>query len=1091
MSTPVSTTPLPLHRMAIFTPGRQTDEEVKASFIARQAVLDLILDDVRATRAKSIPQHHIIIGQRGMGKTTLLRRLHVALREEPLSQSFIPLGFPEEQYSVDRLSTVFLNCLDALADTLEQENSPEQFINEIDEAVERLRKDRASEELVAQDAEQTLLALSAETGRRPVLLVDNLGLIFQRLKKPELHALRAFLMKAGAPIVIGASAQMLDQDYAAPFYDHFKPHHLARLSYDEMREVLLKLAGHAGNTDIPARLDQERGRLHALHALTGGNPRTTRILFDVFSHGFSQEAYQDLEMLLDWMTPLYKARFEELSPQAQIVVSAIATMWEPVVISRICEATRLQPNQISPQLDRLKKADVIEEVTVDPPDRTGPIPDQRTPRDRTGYQIAERFFNIWFLMRQATRRDKRNLIYLTRFIECLHSTDEREQFAKDILSQSALSKSQKIYALALEQAIQDRHLQLRLHDHVESEFIKAHRQKIEELEDILDLAEIPPHRWEFAELRERLIKAVPKDSPIAPEEFADVILSAPKMVGKRDEIASRALLQDEVQTLVNEAEKNITIIEKNYGKEATQWLCSLLKSGIVIDIHNPEHLSAAILRADSNAKLDLCILVGIRAELMNRISDEAFEAINEAKAPQDNSADFRQWHEWAGQCEHNYGRQHAASVAYERALKLSPENAKIWGSYAAFLMSLGGHDTAAASAYDKAISLGESSLLTLMQYGDFLHARLQQHRKAEVVFKQASELSPKVAWIWLQLGLIQSQHLGKLSEAELSFKAAIQIDPKNSQYWMFLGELLGRLPGREDEAEQAMREASRLEPENEMYMIMLAIFLQDVHGRIGEVETLFRRAVATNPQSIEALSALAVFLKTNPATEKEALDLWFDILEINPGDFSACVALGQWFSQQGDLPKASAFFTRAARHGTLKDEARLACHALLRLQQPEMAKRLITNAEKRFPEEDQTQICIFRSILAAYDENWGQASSLIRGLIERLGDRAMFPKEQQDDWLTLSAALLHYGYGEKLLELLAETGADQKLRPWAEATRALLRGDRKYLRNAPVEVRDSASVLFAQIEARLADLPQETRRWHPASKPIPVRRSKR
>ena len=137
---------------------------------------------------------------------------------------------------------------------------------------------------------------------------------------------------------------------------------------------------------------------------------------------------------------------------------------------------------------------------------------------------------------------------------------------------------------------------------------------------------------------------------------------------------------------------------------------------------------------------------------------------------------------------------------------------------------------------------------------------------------------------------------------------------------------------------------------------------------------------------------------------------------------------------------------------------------------------LIANAEQRFPDDDQTPIHLFRSILAAHDENWGQASALIRGLIERLGDRAMFPKEQQDDWLTLSAALLHYGYGEKLLELLADTGADQKLRPWAEAIRAHLRGDAKYLRNAPVEVRDAAKVLFSEIQAKLSQLPESTRR---------------
>jgi hypothetical protein len=149
---------------------------------------------------------------------------------------------------------------------------------------------------------------------------------------------------------------------------------------------------------------------------------------------------------------------------------------------------------------------------------------------------------------------------------------------------------------------------------------------------------------------------------------------------------------------------------------------------------------------------------------------------------------------------------------------------------------------------------------------------------------------------------------------------------------------------------------------------------------------------------------------------------------------------------------------------------------------PSKARGLINFLIENTPLDKKAELDFAQATVAAAEENWGQASALIRGLIERLGDRAMFPKEQQDDWLTLSTALLHYGYGEKLLELLADTGAEQKLRPWAEAIRAHLRGDAKYLRNAPVEVRDAAKVLFGEIQTKLTQLPESTRRWNsPAS----------
>jgi len=381
----MSATPeiLPLNRMAIFTPGRQTDDELKAAYIARTDLLESILEDIVTTRLGGIPQHHLVIGQRGMGKTTLLGRIAVALREAPHSAHFIPLSFPEEQWTIDRLSALWLNCLDSLADTLERENPNEPLIKTIDEAVKRLRSGNAPEDVFAEAAEKDFLAIAAKTKRRAVLLVDNLDLVFERLNQHELHRLRAFLMKAGAPVLVGVSVYppKATQDYNAPFYEQFKTHYLNRLSLAQMRDVLLRLAERAGNEGIIKRLEENPGRLNALHALTGGNTRTTVILFQIFARGrFSDDAYHDLETLLDWMTPLYKARFEELPAQAQVIVSTLATIWEPATSARVCDRARLENRQVSAQLDRLKKAGIIEEVTVDSEKRTGPIAEGRSPK---------------------------------------------------------------------------------------------------------------------------------------------------------------------------------------------------------------------------------------------------------------------------------------------------------------------------------------------------------------------------------------------------------------------------------------------------------------------------------------------------------------------------------------------------------------------------------------------------------------------------------------------------------------------------------------------------------------------------------------
>ena len=135
---------------------------------------------------------------------------------------------------------------------------------------------------------------------------------------------------------------------------------------------------------------QNPGRIAALHQLTGGNPRTTVLLFHLYAEDFAPTVFGDLEQLLDRVTPLYKARFEELSPQMQVVAGAMANHWDPIAARQLAEATGLVPNQVSPQLDRLQKLGWVEEVEL-------------FGTARAGYQIAERFFNVWFLMRRAHR----------------------------------------------------------------------------------------------------------------------------------------------------------------------------------------------------------------------------------------------------------------------------------------------------------------------------------------------------------------------------------------------------------------------------------------------------------------------------------------------------------------------------------------------------------------------------------------------------------------------------------------------------------------------------------------------------------------
>ena len=400
-----------LSQIGLYNPQRQSAEVTEKLFVARQKQFNSLLEDILEEKEDSIPQHHLIIGQRGMGKTTLLKRLEVELHREQYRCRFIPLLFPEEQYNVPNLTVFWQNCLDALADALEIENYATEMVDRIDRMMAQ-KKEQNAENLY-----KYLMASCRLLHRRPVLLVDNIGLVFNRLNKHEQHTLRALLSENGAPVIIGAGVYFTEDvlHYDAPFYDFFQAHYLKKLSFEEFTELLENLAERTQTgTDITSLMRKETPRLKTLYQFTGGNPRTAVMLFKLLVKGFSADINDDLDALVDEVTPLYKAKFEELPQQQQIIIDAIAMNWDAIPLKELSTATHLENNQLSPQLKRLTDEGWIETTSA-------------YKAKGNAYFISERFFNIWFLMRRSNRRQKRGIHSLSEFLECLYGEERMIQ----------------------------------------------------------------------------------------------------------------------------------------------------------------------------------------------------------------------------------------------------------------------------------------------------------------------------------------------------------------------------------------------------------------------------------------------------------------------------------------------------------------------------------------------------------------------------------------------------------------------------------------------------------------------------------------
>ena len=59
---------IPLQRISVFMPHRLTDMEMRLLFIARKPLFERIMQRIGQEKPKSIPQHYLLVGVRGMGK---------------------------------------------------------------------------------------------------------------------------------------------------------------------------------------------------------------------------------------------------------------------------------------------------------------------------------------------------------------------------------------------------------------------------------------------------------------------------------------------------------------------------------------------------------------------------------------------------------------------------------------------------------------------------------------------------------------------------------------------------------------------------------------------------------------------------------------------------------------------------------------------------------------------------------------------------------------------------------------------------------------------------------------------------------------
>lgn len=856
---------MPLNAALKYNPHLWGDDELRAIFAVRQKELQELVDALHEADPGQTPQHLLITGHRGMGKTTLLRRLALSIADTPeLAAKWLPLTFPEEQYTVRTLAEFWFNVLDALADALSREGASPAELMALDARIERLTQlDPSQREAAALDV---MTGWIAEHQRGMVLLIDSSDQLFSSLSGGEsstskgdasattLWRLRNTLSHQPGLFWIGASYETLESQnlYHDTFHDFFALHELIPLAVDEMRAALLSLArsfgagkepgGEAAEQEMARILDTRPERLNALRVLTGGNPRATVMLYELFATDGEDSGQADLKILLDLMTPLYKARMEALSDLPRKLFAHLMEHWHPMGISELVEASGIPSTTISGQLSRMETAGLLEKTVL------------ADKKKRAGYQATERLFNVWYLMRSGSRRVRQRLAWLVEFMRMWYSRDELELVASQRSKRHGCGELNDCdsleYSRAVAAAMGEKGLALEW-----SVLSAAHRESCHTRQAIAKLLpgllEADGSHAEFKDAAEYLERFTALDAglslcPYVEEEDKAAWVATVKgslflTLEEKEWIAQSAttLSWKQYEGFIHFLENEEGNLQVQYGKATIDTLYAAVRSGDFFPDCRDSKLTFAQLEHCFSHSVDAycCAL-----EFFNNKQHDAWVEKAYRRAIELNGKSAKLWNDLGNLMQLHLKHYKEAESAYRRAIELDEKLAYPWNGLGNLLQEHLKRYDEAETAYRRAIELDEKHPSPWNGLGNLLQSHLKRYEEAESAYRRAIKLNEKYASPWNGLGNLLQAHLKRYDEAETAYRRAIELDDKNAIPWNGFGNLLQAHLKRSDEAESAYRRAIELNKKNAYVWANLAR-LQAARGERSEATGSYRKAL--------------------------------------------------------------------------------------------------------------------------------------------------------------------------------------------------------------------------------------------------------
>ncbi|HWB93801.1 MAG TPA: hypothetical protein VG605_18205 [Puia sp.] len=369
-------------------------------------------------------QQTLVIGQRGMGKTHLLRVLYDRSQPFIKKSQLIVAYFSEDEYGIASYFDFLTRVLNAFIRW--NENDAELLQAKLQEL-----QDTAN---AAQTGFIEKVIRDYIADRPLLILAENFGDVLESMGRQEQGRLRTWLYE-NSRISIMATSQSISADFESedrPFYGFFQLYYLKPLSFEDSERFLIRLAQLDDRSDIVEHLRHKgRAQVKAIHELVKGNHRLLVTFYEFLKSDLLARLSNHFIKTINDLKPYYETYIRYLPPQQQKILRYIALARKPQQGTVIAKNCFIDQKSLSKQLSELARKRLIE-VIPDQLDKRNKLYDINEPLLRISIEIGEHkegitalFVDFLALYYDREELEDKKLKYLDLLKKCRDSLEKR------------------------------------------------------------------------------------------------------------------------------------------------------------------------------------------------------------------------------------------------------------------------------------------------------------------------------------------------------------------------------------------------------------------------------------------------------------------------------------------------------------------------------------------------------------------------------------------------------------------------------------------------------------------------------------------